>query len=134
MGGGAYGGQGGRGVGVVSVDSNFRLGNLRVSVGFITAVTYAHSQKMQLESQSVALRISGPVSFCKQGIKAWEGELICLMPHSKVATGLGLDAGPLDPWHPCHPTVPPVEIPEQNKLTGPGRGQVGGGSQMQAMS
>lgn len=85
-----------RGWGGERVDSNFHLGNLRVSVGFITAVTYAHSQKMQLKSQSVALRISGPISFCKQGIKAWEGELICLMPHSKVAIGLGLEAGPLD--------------------------------------
>lgn len=100
-------------------------------MGFITAVTYAHSQKMQLKSQRVALRTSGPLSFCREGIKAWKGEVICLMLHSKVATGPRLDAGPLDP---CHPTVPLVEIPEQNKLTGPGRGQGGGGSQVQAMS
>lgn len=100
-------------------------------MGFITAVTYAHSQKMQLKSQSVALRISGPLSFCRQGIKAWKGEVICLIPHSKEATGPRLDAVPLGP---CHHTVPLVEIPEQNKLTGPGRGQVGRGSQVQDMS
>lgn len=104
------------------LETNFRLGNLRVSVGFTTAVTYAHSQKMQLKGQRVALR----TSFCRQGIKAWKGEVICLMPHSEGGDGAKAGTGRLDS---CHPTVPLVEIPKQNKLTGPGRGQVGGESQ-----